>query len=152
MRGRGAPATAAGTAALLIAPYGIIQITSYPDHFNQERNENMKVAIQGELGSFSHEAAERMLPRCTVVPCARSAEVFDRVESGSVGAAVIPIENTLAGTVAEHADLMLTRGVFIQGEYLLRIVHNVIAGRDSGNIVLLHDGGGDRARTVAALA
>jgi len=87
----------------------------------------MKVAIQGELGSFSHEAAERMLPRCTVVPCARSAEVFDRVESGSVGAAVIPIENTLAGTVAEHADLLVTRAVFIQGEYLLRIVHNVIA-------------------------
>jgi prephenate dehydratase len=40
---------------------------------------------------------------------------------------VIPIENTLAGTVAEHADLMLTREVFIQAEYLLRIVHNVIA-------------------------
>ena len=87
----------------------------------------MKVAIQGELGSFSHEAAERMLPRCTVVPCARSAEVFDRLERGTVAAAVIPIENTLAGTVAEHADLMLTRQVFIQGEYLLRIVHNVIA-------------------------
>jgi len=87
----------------------------------------MKVAIQGERGSFSHEAAERMLPRCTVVPCARSAEVFDRVERESVGAAVIPIENTLAGTVAEHADLMLTRQVFIQQEYLLRIVHNVIA-------------------------
>jgi prephenate dehydratase len=87
----------------------------------------MKVAIQGELGAFSHEAAERMLPRCTVVPCARSAEVFDRVERGSVAAAVIPIENTLAGTVAEHADLMLTREVFIQGEYLLRIVHDVIA-------------------------
>ncbi len=87
----------------------------------------MKVAIQGELGSFSHQAAERMLPRCTVVPCARSVEVFDRVEGGSVEAAVIPIENTLAGTVAEHADLMLMRGVFIQGEYLLRIEHNVIA-------------------------
>jgi len=87
----------------------------------------MKVAIQGERGSFSHEAAGRMLPRCTVVPCARSAEVFDRVERGSVGAAVIPIENTLAGTVAEHADLLVTRNVFIQAEYLLRIVHNVIA-------------------------
>ena len=87
----------------------------------------MKVAIQGELGSFSHEAAERMLPRCTVVPCSRSAEVFERVQRESVGAAVIPIENTLAGTVAEHADLMLTREVFIQAEYLLRIVHNVIA-------------------------
>jgi prephenate dehydratase len=87
----------------------------------------MKVAIQGELGSFSHEAAERMLPRCTVVPCPRSAEVFDRLEHESVAAAVIPIENTLAGTVAEHADLMLTREVFIQGEYLLRIVHHLIA-------------------------
>jgi len=87
----------------------------------------MKVAIQGELGSFSHEAAERMLSRCKVVPCARSAEVFDRIERGSVDAAVIPIENTLAGTVAEHADLLVARNVFIQGEYLLRIVHNVIA-------------------------
>ena len=86
----------------------------------------MKVAIQGERGSFSHEAAEKMLPRCTVVPCARSAEVFDRVEAGTVGAAVIPIENTLAGTVAEHADLLVVRNVFIQAEYLLRIVHNVI--------------------------
>src|SRR5579863_4656471 len=87
----------------------------------------MKVAIQGERGSFSHEAAENMLPRCSVVSCARSAEVFDRVERGSVAAAVIPIENTLAGTVAEHADLLVSRNVFIQGEYLLRIVHNVIA-------------------------
>ena len=87
----------------------------------------MKVAIQGERGSFSHEAAEKMLRHCTVVPCARSAEVFDRVEAGTVGAAVIPIENTLAGTVAEHADLLVARNVFIQAEYLLRIVHNVIA-------------------------
>ena len=87
----------------------------------------VKVAIQGELGSFSHEAAERMLPRCTVVPCARSAEVFDRVQRGSVVAAVIPIENSLAGTVAEHADLLVMQEVFIQSEFLLRIVHNVIA-------------------------
>jgi prephenate dehydratase len=87
----------------------------------------IKVAIQGELGSFSHEAAERMLRRCIVVPCARSLEVFDRVQRGSVSAAVIPIENSLAGTVAEHADLLLTRDVFVQGEFLLRIVHNLIA-------------------------
>jgi prephenate dehydratase len=87
----------------------------------------IRVAIQGELGSFSHEAAEHMLPRCTVVPCARSAEVFDRLQRGSVSAAVIPIENSLAGTVAEHADLLVAREVFIQGEFLLRIVHNLIA-------------------------
>src|SRR5713226_8074155 len=72
----------------------------------------MKVAIQGELGSFSHEAAEHMVPRCIVVPCARSAEVFDRLQRGSVAAAIIPIENSLAGTVAEHADLLVTHEVF----------------------------------------
>ena len=87
----------------------------------------MKVAIQGERGSFSHEAAERMVPRCSVVPCARSAEVFDQLGRGSVAAAVIPIENTLAGTVAEHADLLVARDVFIQAEHLLRISHNLIA-------------------------
>jgi prephenate dehydratase len=87
----------------------------------------LKVAIQGELGSFSHEAAERMLAGCTVLPCARSAEVFDRVQRRVVSAAVIPIENSLAGTVAEHADLLVARDVFITNEFLLRIVHNVIA-------------------------
>ena len=87
----------------------------------------MKVAIQGELGAFSHEAADRMLPHCTVVPCARSAEVFDRVENRSVQAAVIPIENSLAGSVAEHFDLLLTRDVFIHREFYLRIRHNLIA-------------------------
>lgn len=87
----------------------------------------LKVAIQGERGSFSHEAAEAMLPRCEVIACARSAEVFDRVENGSASAAVIPIENSLAGTVAEHADLLVAREVFIQAEFRLRIVHNLIA-------------------------
>lgn len=87
----------------------------------------MRIAIQGEAGSFSHEAALRMLPRCAVVPCARSAEVFARVERGSVQAAVIPVENSLAGSVAEHLDLLLARNVFIQREFPLRIVHNLIA-------------------------
>ena len=87
----------------------------------------MKVAIQGESGSFSHEAAGQMLPRAMVVPCARSAEVFDLVERGKVQAAVVPIENSLAGSVAEHFDLLLARDVFIHGEMHLRIRHNLIA-------------------------
>lgn len=87
----------------------------------------MKVAIQGELGSFSHEAARRMLPQCAIVPCARSVEVFDRLEAGKVNAAVIPIENSLAGSVTEHFDLLLARKVFIQREFRLRIAHNLIA-------------------------
>jgi prephenate dehydratase len=89
----------------------------------------MKVAIQGEPGSFSHEAARRMLPGCAIVPCARSAEVFDRLEAGKVPIAVIPIENSLAGSVTEHLDLLLTRDVFIQRDFHLRIVHNLIAAR-----------------------
>jgi prephenate dehydratase len=87
----------------------------------------MKIAIQGELGSFSHEAAEAMLPRAKVIPCARSLEVFDRVAGGSVDGAVIPIENSLAGSVAEHFDLLLGREVYIVREFRLRIVHNLIA-------------------------
>jgi len=89
----------------------------------------VKIAIQGELGSFSHEAARRMVPGCSVVPCARSVEVFDQLESGKVPAVVIPIENTLAGTVTEHADLLLAREIFIQREFRLRIIHNLIAAR-----------------------
>jgi len=87
----------------------------------------MRIAIQGEVGSFSHEAARRLVPGCSIVPCARSAEVFDRLESGSVASAVIPIENSLAGSVTEHFDLLLARKVFIQQEFRLRIVHNLIA-------------------------
>jgi prephenate dehydratase len=87
----------------------------------------MKIAIQGELGSFSHEAAEAMLPNASLVPCARSLEVFDRVKRGTVDGAVIPIENSLAGSVAEHFDLLLSRDVHIVREFRLRIVHNLIA-------------------------
>jgi prephenate dehydratase len=89
----------------------------------------MRIAIQGEPGSFSHEAAKRMVPGCTVVPCARSRDVFKLLDRGSVGAAVIPIENSLAGSVTEHFDLLLTHHFFIQREFRLRIVHNLIVPR-----------------------
>lgn len=87
----------------------------------------MKVAIQGERGAFSHEALRRMLPAAEVLACATSKDVFDAVERGKATAAVIPIENTLAGSVAEHYDLLLARRLWIQRESRLRIVHNLIA-------------------------
>lgn len=89
----------------------------------------MKIAIQGEPGSFSHEAARRMVKGCVIVPCARSVEVFDLIDSGKVPIAIIPIENSLAGSVTEHLDLLLARDVFIQRDFHLRIVHNLIAPR-----------------------
>ncbi len=87
----------------------------------------VKVAIQGEAGSFSDEAVQTFVAGSTVVPCVTSAEVFDRLAAGEVAAAVVPIENSLAGSVAEHYDLLLGREVFIQREFRLRIRHNLIA-------------------------
>jgi prephenate dehydratase len=87
----------------------------------------MKVAIQGERGAFSHQAALKLVAGCDVLPCSRSIEVFDAVDSGRAGAAVIPVENTLAGPVGEHLDLLLERDVFVTRELPLRIEHNLIA-------------------------
>jgi prephenate dehydratase len=86
----------------------------------------MRIAIQGELGSFSHEAALKIEPQATIVTCALSAEVFKRVENAEVCAAVIPIENSLAGSVVEHFDLLFQSEVQIERESLLRIRHNLI--------------------------
>jgi prephenate dehydratase len=86
----------------------------------------MRIAIQGELGSFSHQAALQMEPEATIVPCSLSAEVFKLVESAQVCAAVIPIENSLAGSVVEHFDLLFQSDVQIERESLLRIRHNLI--------------------------
>jgi prephenate dehydratase len=87
----------------------------------------MRVAIQGETGSFSDEAARTFLPGCSVVPCVTSSDVFDRLDSGGAAAALVPIENSLAGPVAQHLDLLLARDAFIQREFRLRIRHNLIA-------------------------
>ena len=91
----------------------------------------IKIAIQGEPGSFSHEAATRlaadMREESRIVPFSLSAEAFAALARSEVDAAVIPIENSLAGSVTEHFDLMLTHQFTIVRETLLRIRHNLIA-------------------------
>ena len=91
----------------------------------------IKIAIQGEPGSFSHEAATNlsaeMGDEARIVPFSLSAEVFAALSRSEVDAAVIPIENSLAGSVTEHFDLMLSHDVTIVRETLLRIRHNLIA-------------------------
>jgi prephenate dehydratase len=86
-----------------------------------------RIAIQGERGSNSHMAALEMLGAIEVVPCSLSAEVIDAVLEQRVDAAVLPIENSLHGSVAEHYDLLLEHPIRIDGESLLRIRHNLIA-------------------------
>jgi prephenate dehydratase len=96
--------------------------------YNQkfEGPRTLKIAIQGEPGSFSHEAALRFIPDAEILPCSYSAEVFRRVLDGDVDAAAIPIENSLAGSVVEHYDLLFASDVAIERETLLDIHHNLI--------------------------
>ena len=99
-------------------------------------NHTMKVAIQGEPGAFSHEAALKLVAGAEIVPCALSAEVFAALDAGAVDAAAIPIENSLAGSVLEHFDLLLKHDVKVVEETLVRIRHNLIAiaGVSTGEI------------------
>jgi prephenate dehydratase len=91
----------------------------------------IKIAIQGEPGSFSHEAAtklaEELNEEARIVPFSLSADAFAALSRSEVDAAVIPIENSLAGSVSEHFDLMLSHDVTVVREILLRIRHNLIA-------------------------
>jgi prephenate dehydratase len=91
-----------------------------------------RIAIQGELGSNSHAAAlevmaARSLQPASILACTLSSDVFEALESGAAALAVLPIENSLHGSVAEHYDLLLTHPVTITGESLLRVRHNLIA-------------------------
>ncbi len=86
------------------------------------------VAFQGERGAFSEEAGRKLLgPSVHGVPCQRFEEVFRRLDRKEVSAAVVPIENTLAGSVHENYDHLRRYDFRIVAETSLRIVHNLIA-------------------------
>ena len=96
----------------------------------QKRGIGLRVAIQGEFGSNSHMATVEMLGNqgdVEIIACTVSAQVVAKVVAGEVDGAVLPIENSLHGSVAEHYDLLLELPVRIERESLLRIRHNVIA-------------------------
>ena len=85
-------------------------------------------AFQGERGAFSQQAVYQLLgPKAGVMPCPRFEDVFRALTEKRVDAAVIPIENTLAGSVHENYDHLLNFDVRIVGETNVRIVHNLIA-------------------------
>jgi len=92
----------------------------------------MNVAFQGVHGAYSEQAALGVLGRgITTSPCASFAEVFDRVERRSADRGVIPIENSLAGSIHENYDLLLARGLHIVGETHLRVEHALLAPEHS---------------------
>jgi prephenate dehydratase len=89
-----------------------------------------RVAIQGEHGSFSEEAARQLLgKRARVICCATFPEAFQELRSGRARRLVVPIENTLAGSVHENYGLLVEFGFHAEAELDLRIRHMLIAPR-----------------------
>lgn len=90
-----------------------------------------RIAFQGERGAFSEEAARKLLGRSIeVIPCPRFEDVFRTLKEGRATGAVVPIENTLAGSVHENYDHLRHFEMPIVAETSVRIVHNLIVKKD----------------------
>ena len=87
----------------------------------------MKVAFQGEFGAFSEQAAWALFPGAEPVPCPSMDAVFESVEQSRTARGVIPIENSLHGSVHQNYDLLRTHSLQILGELHLRIRHYLMA-------------------------
>jgi len=88
-----------------------------------------RVAFQGELGANSDEAARAVYPRGETVPRRALRDVFDALVGGTVDAAVVPVENSHAGAIADTYDLLLEHRarLYVVGEYMLRVHHHLLA-------------------------
>jgi chorismate mutase/prephenate dehydratase len=87
-----------------------------------------KVAFQGEIGAYSEEAAFQFFgPSIQVRPCESLGDVFKVVEQGEVNFGVVPIENSLEGSISRVYDLLLDSSLRVCGEIELRVVHCLIA-------------------------
>jgi len=87
----------------------------------------LRVAFQGERGANSEIASLDVYPDCTPMPCPTFEDCFVAVESGSVDLAMIPIENSLAGRVADIHHLLPNSQLHIVGEYFLPIRFQLMA-------------------------
>lgn len=87
----------------------------------------VRVSFQGERGAFSEEAARRILGDA-IEPCPQREfdQMFDKVIRDEADCAVVPIENTLAGSVIKNFDLLADNDLEIIGEVVLRVAHNLI--------------------------
>ncbi len=87
----------------------------------------MRVAYQGERGAYSEAAALRFKASADLVPRETFEAVFAAVEEGKATHGILPIENSIGGTIHRNYDLLLQHDLPIVGEVKLEIVHNLLA-------------------------
>ncbi|MFT4096368.1 MAG: prephenate dehydratase [Rhodoblastus sp.] len=88
-----------------------------------------KIAYQGEPGANSHIACADMFPELEPLPCATFEDALAAVSDGTAALGMIPIENSLAGRVADIHQFLPTAGLHIVGEYFLPIQFQLMAMR-----------------------
>jgi chorismate mutase/prephenate dehydratase len=93
----------------------------------------LKVGFLGPVGTFSHQAAHQFFPKAGTdfIDCYSIAEIFESIEKDNINFGVVPIENSLYGTVRETLDLLIEKDLIIYGEFELRVVHNLIGLKNS---------------------
>src|SRR5438045_8364772 len=87
----------------------------------------MRIAYQGELGAFSEAAARRVHKDAELVACRSFEEVFGAVDAGPAGYGVLPVENSIGGSIHRNYDLLLDHQLPIIGEVELPVVHQLLA-------------------------
>ena len=85
-----------------------------------------KVSFQGIEGANSHLASKKLFPKAKIVPCETFEEVFDNVKTNRSDIGIIPVENSVAGRVAEIHNLMHKTSLKIVGEYFMKIELNLL--------------------------
>jgi len=86
----------------------------------------MKVAFQGEIGAYSEEAVGGLYPEAEISPRPNFEAAFEAVSSGDVDRAVLPIENSLFGSVHQNYDLLREHDLNILAEIQIRIRHQLL--------------------------
>ncbi len=89
--------------------------------------DKQRAAFLGEMGTFSHKACEQYFgEKVEAVPIASFRKIFESVKRGEVDFGVLPLENSLTGSIHENYDLLLEYDLKIIGEITLRIMHHLI--------------------------